>query len=103
MLRMAPDRIAGPSPMDAPQTHQARDRRRGRVALMTGCAQKALDADINHATIRLLTRLGIEVVIPEGEGCCGALVHHMGQDQPAHDLAAGNIRAWSAEMAGSGS
>lgn len=102
MLRMTPDQIASASPLDRPQIHRTKDRRRGRVALMTGCAQKALDADINAATIRLLTRLGIEVVIPEGEGCCGALVHHMGKEQAAHGFAARNIAAWKRELDGQG-
>lgn len=102
MLAMTPARVVPASSMDAPQTHTAKDRRRGRVALMTGCAQKALDGDINAATIRLLTRLGVDVVIPDGEGCCGALVHHMGRTQDAHGFAAANIAAWSAEIAGPG-
>ncbi len=62
--------------------------RKMRVALMTGCAQKALNTDINDATIRLLTRLGCEVVVAEGVGCCGALMHHMGKDDESHAAAA---------------
>ncbi len=69
---------------------------------MTGCAQKALNTDINDATIRLLTRAGVEVVIPKGEGCCGSLTHHMGKEDLAHGSAARNIRAWAAEMDGAG-
>ncbi|MBE3638351.1 glycolate oxidase subunit GlcF [Mangrovicoccus algicola] len=95
MLDMAGAPIAAPSRLDEPQVHPACGSRRGRVVLMTGCAQKALDGDINAATIRLLTRLGIEVVIPRGEGCCGALVHHMGRETEAHRFAAANIRAWT--------
>ena len=56
-------------------------RETGRVAILTGCAQPVLEPGINEATIRLLTRLGVEVVVPEGEGCCGALVHHMGREE----------------------
>jgi glycolate oxidase iron-sulfur subunit len=73
-----------------------------RVALMTGCAQKALNTDINDATIRLLRRLGAEVVMAEGQGCCGALTHHMGKTHESHATAAKNIRAWVAEMDGEG-
>jgi glycolate oxidase iron-sulfur subunit len=51
-----------------------------RVALMTGCAQKALNTDINDATIRLLRRLGARWWWPRGMGCCGALTHHMGKE-----------------------
>ena len=68
-----------------------------RVALMTGCAQRALNTDINDATIRLLQRFGCEVVIAEGMGCCGALVHHMGKEDESHAAAAKNIKAWMAE------
>jgi glycolate oxidase iron-sulfur subunit len=72
------------------------------MALMTGCAQRALDTDINEATIRLLTRHGVEVVVAEGQGCCGALTHHMGKTDLAHATAAKNIRAWAREMDGEG-
>jgi glycolate oxidase iron-sulfur subunit len=65
---------------------------------MTGCAQKALNTDINDATIRLLTRLGCEVVVAAGQGCCGALTHHMGKADQAHASAAGNIAAFMAEV-----
>jgi glycolate oxidase iron-sulfur subunit len=53
------------------------------VALLVGCAQRALNTDINDATIRLLRRHGCEVVIPKGVGCCGALTHHMGAPMKA--------------------
>ncbi len=69
---------------------------------MTGCAQRALNTDINDATIRLLTRLGCEVVVAEGAGCCGALTHHMGKTTESHATAAKNIRAWTREMDGQG-
>jgi glycolate oxidase iron-sulfur subunit len=102
MLRMAPKVIPPVSRNDDPQTFAATARRRMRVALMTGCAQKALNTDINDATIRLLRRLGCEVVIPQGMGCCGALTHHMGKADMAHASAAANIRAFMAEKAGGG-
>ncbi len=102
MLDMAPKVIPPVSRNDAPQVFAAEGERRKRVALMTGCAQKALDTDINDATIRLLTRLGCEVVIARGMGCCGALVHHMGKEDEAHRFAARNIRAWMAELGGEG-
>lgn len=94
MLAMAPASIPPVSRNDAPQVFPAQGERRMRVALMTGCAQKALDTDINDATIRLLTRHGCEVVIARGMGCCGALTHHMGKEGEAHAAAARNIRAW---------
>lgn len=97
MLEMAPKVIPPVSRNDDPQTFRVADKKM-RVALMTGCAQRALNTDINDATIRLLTRLGAEVVIPKGQGCCGALTHHMGKEDESHATAAKNIRAWVAEM-----
>jgi len=102
MLAMAPKVIPPVSPNDAPQVFKAEGPRRMRVALMTGCAQRALNTDINDATIRLLTRLGCDVVIAEGQGCCGALTHHMGKTAESHASAAKNIRAWTREREGEG-
>jgi glycolate oxidase iron-sulfur subunit len=98
MLEMAPKVIPPVSRNDDPQTFVAAAPKRMRVALMTGCAQKALNTDINDATIRLLTRLGAEVVVAEGAGCCGALTHHMGKTEQSHATAAKNITAWALEM-----
>ncbi len=102
MLDMAPKHIPPVSRNDDPQSFPAQTERRKRVALMTGCAQRALNTDINDATIRLLTRLGCEVVVAEGAGCCGALTHHMGKSGESHATAARNIRAWTREMDGQG-
>ena len=102
MLEMAPKVIPPVSRNDDPQTFAAEQPRKMRVALMTGCAQKALNTDINDATIRLLKRMGCDVVIAEGAGCCGALTHHMGKTSDSHATAAKNIRAWVAEMDGEG-
>ncbi|MFT6944529.1 MAG: glycolate oxidase iron-sulfur subunit [Yoonia sp.] len=96
MLEMAPKTIPPVSRNDDPQTFPAQNKTM-RVALMTGCAQKALNTDINDATIRLLTRLGAEVVVAEGAGCCGALTHHMGKENESHATAAKNIKAWVKE------
>ncbi len=102
MLEMAPKRVPPVSRNDDPQVFPAEGERKRRVALMTGCAQKALNTDINDATIRLLRRLGCEVVIARGMGCCGALVHHMGKENESHAAAAKNIRAWMEEARGDG-
>ncbi|KPQ18126.1 MAG: glycolate oxidase FeS subunit GlcF [Rhodobacteraceae bacterium HLUCCO18] len=102
MLAMAPKQIPPVSRNDDPQVFPAEGERKMRVALMTGCAQRALNTDINDATIRLLTRLGCDVVIAEGQGCCGALTHHMGKTAESHATAARNIRAWHREMTGEG-
>ncbi|AUQ48683.1 glycolate oxidase iron-sulfur subunit [Phaeobacter inhibens] len=102
MLDMVPRHIPPVSRNDDPQSFAAKAPRRKRVALMTGCAQKALNTDINDATIRLLTRLGCEVVVAAGAGCCGALTHHMGREEESHATAAKNIRAWTDEIDGQG-
>jgi glycolate oxidase iron-sulfur subunit len=102
MLDMAPRRLPPVSRNDDAQVFPAIGPRQRRVALMTGCAQKALNTDINDATIRLLCRLGCEVVVARGAGCCGALTHHMGKERLAHAAAAANIRAWVAERARGG-
>ena len=102
MLDMAPRYIPPVSRNDDPQSFAAKGAKKKRVALMTGCAQKALNTDINDATIRLLTRLGCEVVVAEGASCCGALTHHMGKTGESHASAAANIRAWTREMDGDG-
>ena len=102
MLAMAPKTIPPVSRNDDPQTFAATGERRMRVALMTGCAQKALNTDINDATIRLMRRLGCEVVVPRGMGCCGALTHHMGREAEAHASAVANVAAFMAEKNAAG-
>ncbi|MDZ4095545.1 MAG: glycolate oxidase subunit GlcF [Paracoccaceae bacterium] len=102
MLAMAPKHIPSVSRNDDPQVFAAQGPRRMRVALLTGCAQKALNTDINDATIRILQRLGCEVVVAKGMGCCGALTHHMGKAGQAHASAAANIAAWMAEKRAGG-
>jgi len=96
MLRLAPSRLLGRSPVDRPQIFPAEGERVRRVALLAGCAQQVLAPEINEATIRLLTRHGCEVVVAAGAGCCGALVHHLGEEAPALAAARANIDAWQA-------
>ena len=102
MLELAPDRLPRYEAMQKPQVHRAVGERRGRVALLAGCAQQVLDPEINRATIRLLTRLGVEVVIAPGVGCCGALTHHMGQHDRAMNTARNVIAGWTREIEGEG-
>ena len=102
MMDMVPKIIPPVSRNDDAQVFSATSERKMRVALMTGCAQKALNTDINDATIRLLRRLGCEVVVPQGMGCCGALTHHMGREAESHASAQANIVAFMAEKRGAG-
>ena len=102
MRRLAPARVPPPSAAAKPSTHAAAGIRRGRVAILTGCAQPVLEPGINEAAIRLLTRLGVEVVVSKGEGCCGALVHHMGREDDALAAARRNVDAWTREIEAGG-
>ncbi|MDP3898796.1 MAG: glycolate oxidase subunit GlcF, partial [Mesorhizobium sp.] len=98
MLTMAPRAVPPASAVSRPGTFATTAAKRGRVALLTGCAQSVLDPGINEATVRLLNRLGIEVVVPEGEACCGALVHHMGREAAALSAARNNVDAWTRQI-----
>jgi glycolate oxidase iron-sulfur subunit len=97
MLDLAPAKLASAASAE-PQGYEAKGGRRARVAILTGCAQPVLDPGINEAAIRLLTRLGVEVVRPAGEGCCGALVHHLGRDDEGLAFARQNVDAWTREI-----
>src|SRR5205823_195817 len=94
LFALAPHSVHGASPTDQPQVFASEGERRMRVALLPGCAQRVLAPEINEATIRLLTRHGAEVVVAAGSGCCGALLHHLGDEAPALALARANIDAW---------
>ncbi len=102
MVEFIPDKLSPPSPNDKPQVFSAEGKRKRRVALMTGCAQRVLNTDINDATIRILRRHGCEVVVSQDVGCCGALTHHMGKAEESRAAAARNIRAWMKEVNGVG-
>ncbi len=93
MLALAPAHLPAREAAPAPMTGA----RKMRVAILTGCAQSVLAPSINAAAARVLARAGVEVVTPKGEGCCGALVHHMGRENDAHAAAKGNIDAWIGE------
>jgi glycolate oxidase iron-sulfur subunit len=72
------------------------------VALLAGCINPVLAPSTDQAAIRLLNRNGVEVVVAQGEGCCGSLVHHMGREDEAKAQARNNIDAWTAEIEGEG-
>ena len=97
MMGLAPRSVPRASPTDRQRVFPAEGERRMRVALLPGCAQRVLAPQINEATIRLLTRLGCEVVVAPGSGCCGSLVHHLGQEAAALAFARANIDAWTRE------
>ncbi|MEW5685948.1 MAG: glycolate oxidase subunit GlcF [Pseudomonadota bacterium] len=90
MLRLVPPRGAV-----TPEPLAARRERLGRVILLQGCVEPEAAPQIRAATVRLLTRAGYEVVLAEGEGCCGALSEHLGRDHEAQGMARQNLAAWA--------
>jgi glycolate oxidase iron-sulfur subunit len=79
-------------------TNPASGQRRARVALLTGCAQSVLKPDINTATIDVLTRNGVEVVVPQNQSCCGALSWHLGNHPQAQAFAKQNLDAFPEDV-----
>ncbi|HEY0293363.1 MAG TPA: glycolate oxidase subunit GlcF [Hansschlegelia sp.] len=98
MLRLAPAKPPSASASRGAATYPAIGERLGRVAILQGCAQPVLEPSINEAAVRFLTRHGFEVVQVAGEGCCGALVHHMGREDQALEQARRNVDAWTREI-----
>jgi glycolate oxidase iron-sulfur subunit len=76
----------------------AQGERRAKVALLIGCAQRVLDPDINTATIEVLSRNGVEVVVPEAQGCCGGLAWHTGDLKAAQAFARRNLAAFPEDV-----
>lgn len=70
-----------------------------RVALFTGCFSSVMEQEIQQAAIDVFNALGVDVIVPEGQGCCGALHRHNGELETAGKLARNNIKAFSAGQA----
>ena len=102
MLSLAPNKMEPRSLYAEPGTFKAVGTKAGRVAILTGCAQPVLKPGINESAVDLLNRVGVEVVTPKGEACCGALVHHMGKEEASLDAARNNVDAWMREVEGEG-
>jgi glycolate oxidase iron-sulfur subunit len=96
LLALAPSRV--PAAVRLPHITPARGERRARVALLAGCAQQVIDPDINLATIEVLARNGVEVVVPERQGCCGGLAWHTGDLVAARALARRNLAAFDGDV-----
>jgi glycolate oxidase iron-sulfur subunit len=96
MLDLAPRHV--PPPQTWPGVTPAHGQRRARVALLTGCAQQVLDPDINTATIEVLARNGVEVLVPAAQGCCGGLAWHAGDWHAAQNFARRNLAAFPADV-----
>jgi glycolate oxidase iron-sulfur subunit len=102
MLDLIPHGKLAPPIARTGKVYPAEGRKRGRVALLSGCINPVLAPSIDEAAVRLLTRHGIEVVVAKGEGCCGSLVHHMGREAQALAMARNNIDAWTREIEAGG-
>ncbi len=98
MIDLAPARLPDGPRFEGPGTAATSGERQARVILLAGCVQQVLRPDINDATIRLLARGGVDVVVAAGAGCCGALEHHLGREEAALERVRRNVDAWSKEM-----
>jgi len=96
MLEIAPLEL--PAKQNLNPFYPATGERRGKVALLAGCAQQALAPRINQAAVRVLTRQGFDVVVPEKQGCCGALAMHTGAAGEARKAAERNFEVFSNDV-----
>ena len=97
MLSLLPEELP-PDSTPLPRLYPAEGKRKARVALLAGCVQQVLAPEINRATLRVLARNGIEVVIPAEQGCCGSLMMHTGDEATARALARKNLRAFPTDV-----
>lgn len=98
MTELAPPADGSKARFTGPGTAVTTGDRTARVILLAGCAQQVLRPQINDATIRLLARSGVDVVVSARAGCCGALVQHIGMEKDALIAAKKNVDAWWHEM-----
>ena len=96
MVGLLPDELPKSAPL--PYFYPAQGARRARVALLVGCVQQALAPEINWATLRVLSRNGVEVIVPRGQGCCGALSMHIGEAGQGKDLARANLAVFPLDV-----
>jgi glycolate oxidase iron-sulfur subunit len=92
MLKLSENVSAATAPAcDSPTTTN----RRGRVLMMQGCAESVVRPQIRAGAIRLLNRVGYDVIFARDEQCCGALVHHMGRQEDSLELVRRNVDVWT--------
>jgi glycolate oxidase iron-sulfur subunit len=96
MIDLVPSSVPPAQPLS--RINPAKGERRGRVALLAGCAQQVLDPDINAATIEVLAQNGVEVVVPTKQGCCGGLAWHTGDLEAARRFARKNLDAFPSDV-----
>ena len=96
MLDLLPESLPEAPPL--PEFYPAVGVRRARVALLAGCVQQVLAPQINWATLRVLARNGVEVVIPKQQGCCGSLSMHVGEEKQARAFARNNMSIFPGDV-----
>ena len=96
MINLLPASLPKAAPL--PDFYPAQGPRRARVALLAGCVQQVLAPEINWATLRVLARNGVEVLIPQAQGCCGALSIHIGEAGQARGLARANLAGFPEDV-----
>ena len=96
MLSLLPEKMPASQPL--PAFYPAEGTRRARIALLAGCVQQALAPEFNWATLRVLAKNGVEVVIPAGQQCCGALGMHQGESEEARKHARANLRVFPLDV-----
>lgn len=92
MMDLLPPTLPAAEPLQ--ERYEAIGQRRAKVALLAGCAQQVLAPEINAATIRVLQRQGVEVLVPRQQSCCGALAWHVGDEAQAKQCAKNNVLAF---------
>jgi len=98
MLALLPEKL--PESIQIPEITPARGKKRGRIALLRGCAQQSLSPEINKVSVDVLSRNGIEVVIIPEQACCGAILYHSGDLEGARNLARKNLIAFEGVIRG---
>jgi glycolate oxidase iron-sulfur subunit len=96
MLAMLPQRLPPAQPL--PEVTPAIGTRKARVALLAGCVQQVLAPEIDWATLRVLARNGVEVIVPPGQACCGSLLEHTGNYDQARRLALHNLEIFPSDV-----
>ena len=99
MVNLSPTRLRALDQVgSADQLYPADTPASKRVMLLSGCAQRALDPEINASTIRLLNRQGVDVVVRSQASCCGALAHHIDAEDAAHKQMEAVCSAWADDI-----
>ena len=78
--------------------YKAEGQTKKQVILLAGCAQRAIEPEINAATIRILNRIGVDVIVRKQAACCGSLAHHIDRPTEAQNSIKNVVQAWSQEI-----